>query len=96
MLPKGGLALGLIKEVEATLNITKSKLNKGDCLYIYSDGVKEAWNKQDEKFGIERLSKLILDSQKKSLSLKEMIKDLEKFTNGRPFEDDVTMVRVIV
>jgi serine phosphatase RsbU (regulator of sigma subunit) len=49
----GGPMLGAVEE--ATYNVGRVRLNPGDMLLSYSDGLTECRNAQDEEFEIERL-----------------------------------------
>jgi sigma-B regulation protein RsbU (phosphoserine phosphatase) len=53
-LEEGGPMLGALKD--ATYNSGHVRLNPGDMLLAYSDGLTECRNSQDEEFEIERLS----------------------------------------
>jgi serine phosphatase RsbU (regulator of sigma subunit) len=71
-------------------------LGKGDVLVVYSDGVTEAQNQQDEMFGQERLLQIIRQQAprgSKSLEQK-FLKALAEFTQGAPQIDDITFVVV--
>ena len=50
---KGGRFLGMFDDASYRANVLK--LEKGDCLYLYTDGVTEAMNARGEQFGEERL-----------------------------------------
>src|SRR5215470_17569507 len=53
-LEKGGPMLGAMQD--ATFNSGSVRLNAGDMLIAYSDGVTECRNSQDEEFEMERLA----------------------------------------
>lgn len=69
------------------------KLETGQILVLYTDGVTEACSPQDELFGVDRFTKLVYDCN--SLSLLQMVnyidKDLKDFQQGNQF-DDITML----
>lgn len=71
-------------------------LNKGDQLFLYTDGLTEAINKKEELFGENRLLELWKNMGNSNLTLPgrlEYIKnDLKKFTDGANQEDDITML----
>jgi sigma-B regulation protein RsbU (phosphoserine phosphatase) len=71
-------------------------LRKNEKLFLYTDGVTEAFSKDDEQFGKERLESVLQDS--KTLSSKEIIKSvensLENFSKECEQSDDITMVCV--
>jgi serine phosphatase RsbU (regulator of sigma subunit) len=71
-------------------------LNKGDILVVYSDGLTEAQNRQEEMFGEERLLKIIQqEAPSGSHALKpKLLKAIEEFTQGMPQNDDITFVVV--
>jgi serine phosphatase RsbU (regulator of sigma subunit) len=54
-----GVAMGLFEN--ATFAKRGAKLTEGDILALYTDGVTEAANAQEQEFGLERLEKLIIE-----------------------------------
>jgi sigma-B regulation protein RsbU (phosphoserine phosphatase) len=71
-------------------------LSKGDMLVVYSDGLTDAHNRQEEMFGEERLLELIeqeAPSGSRALEQK-LLKAVEEFTQGTPQTDDITFVMV--
>lgn len=67
------------------------KLEPGDRLLIYSDGVLEAANLRGEEYGAVRLPKVL---QKKNLSAKELLTDVKEFTQGGVLADDATAIMI--
>ena len=72
----------------------KMKLEKGDRIFLYTDGVTEAANKNDEQYGKDRLEKALNESG--NLDAEHLIasvrKDVDKFADGREQFDDITML----
>lgn len=68
--------------------------NSGDLLVLYSDGITEALNIDNEMYGMERFMRLL--SEKRDLSASEIRKvilsDLEDFQQGKNPDDDITLV----
>ncbi len=92
MLRPTGAAIGLVEEAlfaEKTI-----ELQKEDLLALYTDGITEAVNLQNQEFGRERLETLI--QQVECLPVKEVIQkirlSLEEFSEGKPLADDTTIV----
>lgn len=56
-LPGKGLIIGGI--LSANYQTYRTSMNEGDILVVYSDGLKEARNKAEEQFGIERIGRTI-------------------------------------
>ena len=71
-------------------------LYQGDILVVYSDGLTDAQNQQEEMFGKERLLKIIQqEAPSGSHELKpKLLKAIEEFTQGMPQNDDITFVVV--
>jgi serine phosphatase RsbU (regulator of sigma subunit) len=71
-------------------------LYKGDILVVYSDGLTDAQNQQEEAFGEERLLKIIRqEAPAGSHALEQkFLKAIEEFTQGMPQTDDITFVVV--
>ncbi len=70
------------------------EIDDGDIVFLYTDGLNEAMNRSREQYGYDRLiSKIMMFS---SLPVSEMInnimEDVVDFTQGHPFEDDITVL----
>ena len=80
----------------ATYQSRTLHLYKGDILVVYSDGLTDAQNQQEELFGEERLLRIIQqEAPSGSRALEqEFLKALEEFTQGMPQNDDITFVVV--
>ncbi|WP_249067158.1 SpoIIE family protein phosphatase [Halalkalibaculum roseum] len=91
-LKSGGLPLGVMDNQEyEEYTVT---LNHGEKLVIFSDGIIDSRNEQDDRFGEEKLQRLLMNEKDKSGNeLMNNIFDasLEHNANQEPF-DDMTMV----
>ena len=67
---------------------------KGRPLFIYTDGLNEAENRQQEQFGDDRLLSILRDTRfENSRQVIETLKaDVEKHRNGAEPNDDLTML----
>jgi serine phosphatase RsbU (regulator of sigma subunit) len=72
------------------------RLHKGDILVVYSDGLTDAENPQQEMFGEERLLEIIQREAPAGSHAVErtFLKAIEDFTQGTPQTDDITFVVV--
>jgi sigma-B regulation protein RsbU (phosphoserine phosphatase) len=80
------------------------QLVKGDMLYLYTDGVTEAMDKNEEQYGEERLRKLLSFGENYPAPSGEngvaepvcdaVLADVRKFTDGAEQSDDITMLCV--
>lgn len=89
-LEQGGLPLGMFRDTryyEYYLTF-----EPGQLLVLYTDGVTEAFNSQEEEFGRDRLAESFRTVQ--TLSAREMIeavqRDVLQWTDGRGANDDAT------
>jgi len=90
--PKDGLPLGLASPVEFSQE--EMRLEKGDCIVFYTDGVIEARNLSREEFGSESLTLLILKTpfaSAKDLS-ERIFKALRQHVGKAPQHDDCTII----
>ena len=87
-----GPAIGLAEEFHPkTEQVT---LERGDLLFLYTDGVTEAFSPTKEEFGTLRLSELLRKNADLSVSniTQTVRRGLEAFGNGHALEDDTTFV----
>lgn len=71
-------------------------LNAGDCLFLYTDGVPEATNSENELYGMNRaLAALNRDPSLNPESLIQVLsEDIDEFVGEAPQADDITMMGV--
>jgi phosphoserine phosphatase RsbU/P len=91
---KGGVALGALPDIE--IQQKQSRLNPGDCLVLYTDGVTEAFNFQDQMYGEKRLIKVLQSAiRKNAANVLSLLKaDLEDFRGNAPLSDDTTILAI--
>ena len=72
------------------------KLQKGDTLLVYTDGVTEASNADQELFGDERLLAAVQQCQNLSVPdfIKQVRTSISEFVAGAEQFDDITMLAV--
>ncbi len=86
----GGLMIGAMKDVPYESNVVM--IQPGESLFFYTDGVTEAFNKDNEEFEETRLIN-VLDN-KNSLSVSELVQsvfeNVQSFSDGVEQSDDIT------
>jgi sigma-B regulation protein RsbU (phosphoserine phosphatase) len=89
---KPGFVLGGISDIKYASG--KTKLNAGDVLYLYTDGVTEAENEKEELFGEKRMLAAADSARGGSMqNLVEKIRGaIDKFAGDAPQFDDITML----
>jgi phosphoserine phosphatase RsbU/P len=94
LVESGGLPLGLMDFAE--YDVGHAKLNPGDVLFIYSDGVSEANNLNEDEFGMDRLKQVISTNVGRSASgIRDRVEAaLSEFTGTAAPNDDITLVIV--
>ncbi|MCR5773611.1 MAG: SpoIIE family protein phosphatase [Lachnospiraceae bacterium] len=78
------------------------QMKPGDTLYLYTDGVSEAFNDKEEEYGNERLESILLkayaeykDEKPNEFCKKTCLavrRDVEEFADGMAQSDDITML----
>jgi phosphoserine phosphatase RsbU/P len=88
----GGPVLGILPFLE--YQEYREKLEKGDALVIYSDGVTEANNPAGDEFEIEGLAAAVIPVRRKSADaiIAHINDDVTRYTAGAPQADDITLI----
>jgi sigma-B regulation protein RsbU (phosphoserine phosphatase) len=68
------------------------KLQTGDVLALFTDGVTEVQNAAGEEFGEERLQQLLLDQNLTAAELRNKVMSAVKEFGSGNFDDDVTFL----
>jgi sigma-B regulation protein RsbU (phosphoserine phosphatase) len=88
-----GAAIGLVED-DTLYGLGVIQLQIGDILLFCTDGVTEAINPSGEQFGWQRLAQSVSQGGRSSARdlVRRVRQDLEKFTQGQPQDDDITLV----
>jgi serine phosphatase RsbU (regulator of sigma subunit) len=91
---EGSYPVGLVPEAEYTS--VGLKLEPGDTLVLFSDGVTEAMDPDDQLFGVPRLKQVLNGQTQCPLEhiQKCVLEAVENFTRGAHQADDVTLLIV--
>ncbi len=91
-----GIALGFDKGpvFERTVKEEKVALNPGDRVVMYTDGVVEAMNADNQEFGDKRFHQLVkqLGTRDSNQMLNLVIKAIDDYRGDAPQSDDITIV----
>jgi len=92
MLGATGMPIGLLPKRE--FDSAGAKLNSGDLVLLYSDGVPEAWNTAEEEFGNERIIECLRETANLPPEdiLDHLFTRIDQFAAGAPQHDDITML----
>ena len=89
-LEAGGIPVGIFAESHYELRTTR--LDRGDWLVIFTDGVVEAVNQKDEEYGEPALIRMV-DRESGSVPaelLRSLLTDLDRHVGNTPQHDDIT------
>ena len=94
-LSEGGLILGVIGDTgyqEGTVSLAP-----GDMLFLYTDGITEAQNSLDEEFGVDRLTRLLVDMRRLPPDdlLDIVFEEANRFSAGGLLQQDDTTLLVL-
>ena len=91
----GGMVLGVLEE--NSYSQAEMRLQSGDRLVLFTDGITEAGSHEGREFGDDRLVELVVAHRRRSASdiLDAIFRDVSAFTSG-VFSDDATLISVAV
>jgi len=86
------LPLGASRKIQ--YQSSSVQMEMGDTLVLYTDGIPESVNENDEFYSFERLEKTLAENSGADAQelLDAVITDVRQFSGDHPQEDDITMV----
>ena len=92
MKDKHGPGLGVLEGIHYTEY--NFRLDKGGCLFVYTDGVPEATNSESKPYGTERMLDALNQNPKAEpkVLLSNITADVDRFVGEAPQFDDLTML----
>ncbi len=78
--------------------MTETKLEAGDRFLVYTDGVSERFNKEEDIYGEKRVLQLLATDNADNPQdvLAAIMADVERFAGKRPADDDQALLLGIV
>jgi phosphoserine phosphatase RsbU/P len=89
-LGQGGLPLGVRREL--TFSASSVRLDAGDVLVLYSDGLPEGVDPQGQTFGYERLQQLVAQPGMPQSIHERILRAFDDHRGEQPLEDDFSLV----
>jgi len=87
----GGIPLGILPD--AKYSSEEIQLQKGNLIWLYTDGATEPFNENRESFGLDRMCQIV---EKGAPSPRELIDEMQKsiefFTKKSTLQDDLTLL----
>ena len=86
--------LGILDE--ADYEETQLKMEPGDKIVYYTDGIVEAMNKNEDMYGFDRLNEVVQSSPAENAEdlMNDIIRSVSDFTGAAPQHDDLTIIVV--
>ncbi len=94
MLIAGGPVIGAFPNLEFTS--TAVKLESDDLLFLFTDGLSEAMNSDDQEYGEDRIRQFVTDRRSfdPHTLVDSILEDVRKFDPSVPPQDDTTIIAI--
>lgn len=93
-LKTGGLPIGWLPNIEYSCE--SIRLNPGDMLFCFTDGITEVFDANEQEFGEERLYAFLKKNRNLPLTriFERLMSELKNFSHGEMNHDDMTVVAI--
>jgi serine phosphatase RsbU (regulator of sigma subunit) len=92
LLEEGGLPLGLFEDPRYHEGFVR--LNPGDAMVLFTDGITDAVNAADEPYGLTRLTRILQESRTGTAAAirDAVVGDVRRFAGDRMADDETIVV----
>ena len=91
-----GMAFGMVDDLVPHLQQQELKLQKDDVVVLYSDGIPDAQNTNNEPYGVARLKRIVQEVSSANHTVEgirdAILADVMTFIGTREHLDDITVV----
>jgi sigma-B regulation protein RsbU (phosphoserine phosphatase) len=90
------IGLSVAGHTAAACEAHRFEMSEGDVLVLYTDGLVEAANRNDEEYGEDRLASVLDEhrGQPPAAVIQGCLQDLDAFQAGEPRRDDLTVLAI--
>ncbi|MEM7018096.1 MAG: PP2C family protein-serine/threonine phosphatase, partial [Pseudomonadota bacterium] len=91
-----GFILGVVPDISEFIEYFEIQLDPEDCLVLYTDGITEAFNDNQQFYGVERLCEVVKANRHGNAdAIKQaVIDDVFQHAGQESFKDDITLVTI--
>lgn len=92
----GGVAFGMF-DMGLPFEGEKSVIESGERLMLYTDGIPEAMDIDEEEYSDEKMEEFFINNKPEDANLfvDDIVKDVKKYTGDAPQSDDITVMYLI-
>jgi predicted ATPase/serine phosphatase RsbU (regulator of sigma subunit) len=89
-----GFPIAMVEELAEFVTTARIELNPGDVVVLYTDGITEAFNLDQQEYGLERLIEVVQQNCHKSASeiQQAVIADVKGYIGQQKVYDDITLL----
>jgi serine phosphatase RsbU (regulator of sigma subunit) len=89
-----GYSVGVVVDIANWVAQTKISLQPGDGIVLYTDGITEAQNTQEELYGLDRLCEVVSQNWRQTAKKVQqaVIEDVRQFIGKQKVFDDITLL----
>lgn len=89
------MPFGILNAKDFDNNTEHFTLEEGDKLYLYTDGLTEAMNRDNEMFGEERLQQALVNEGASLNAIERVLKAVAVHTGNHQQQDDVSIIELL-
>ena len=92
----GGVAFGMF-DMGLPFKSEKRIIEKGERILMFTDGIPEAMDEDDEEYSDERLENFCIENcyHDSNVFIDKLVSDVRSFTKDTPQSDDITALYLI-
>ena len=89
-----GFPIAMVEDIAEFVTTARIELNPGDVVVLYTDGITEAWNLDQQDYGLDRLIEVVQQNCHKSASeiQQALISDVKGYIGQQKVYDDITLL----
>jgi len=88
------LPMGILSDDKFDSSVEVVRIDDGDYIYLFTDGVTEAENKEGVMFGQERIEEHIAHDRPSGSIIDEIKRSIDSFCSGVDQSDDISLVEI--
>lgn len=96
LLDSEGMFIGAMEEASYSYETRETRLQSGDRLYLYTDGIFEHKNMNGELYGMDRMLAFLRKCKNEPINIQinQLYQNVKEFIGKAPIKDDISMIAI--